>query len=108
MTDANETLLASLEANANRTPEEEAARVALLELDEREETKVEKDQALADAIANNPTPTPDPVVAAHQAVVEAQAALDKAQADADAAVAALITPPAPPADVPPAPDVPVA
>ncbi len=97
MTDAQEARLTELEAkneDGSITPEEETVRVALLELDERTENKAEADTALADAIANNPAPTPDPVALANEEVVAAKAEVDRAQKaydDAEAALAPVVT-----------------
>lgn len=69
-----EAKLKELEDNAARTPEEEALRVALLELDEREENLAE---------AKSSVPTPDPVA-------EAQTAVDTALQAVEAAEAAVV------------------
>lgn len=78
MTDAQETRLEELEATTDRTSEEEAVRVALLELDERAE-------ALEAAKATVVPPVQDPVAVAQSAVDVAQKAVD----DAEAALAAV-------------------
>lgn len=70
MTEKQEKRLAELEAKTNRTPKEEAVRVALLELDERVE-------ALEAAKAANPVP--DPVATAQAAVDVAEKAYDDAE-----------------------------
>src|SRR5258708_31126473 len=93
MTTEQEAQLTDLESKNTAgtiTPEEENVRIALLELDEREENKAEADKALADAIAANPSPVPDPVTVAHDEVVKAQEAVDVAQKaydDAEAVIA---------------------
>lgn len=71
MNPKNEARLTELEAKPNRTPQEEAVRVALLELDE-------KSEALATAEAAHPVP--DPVVQAKADVDAAQKAVDDAEA----------------------------
>lgn len=71
MTDKQEARLTELEAKTDRTPEEEAVRVALLELDER----IEK---LDEAKAANPIP--DPVKVAEDAVAVATKAYEEAEA----------------------------
>ena len=101
MTTEQEAQLTDLESKNTAgtiTPEEEAVRVALLELDEREENKAEADKALADAIAAQPAPpVPDPIAVAQQAVTDAQTAVDSAETAYETAQAALTaaTPPAP-------------
>ncbi len=97
MTPDQETQLKDLEANTARTPEEEAVRVALLELDERSENLSDAQATLAAAVAAQTPPVPDPLAADKQAVVDAQAAVDTASAALATAEAALpaATPPAP-------------
>ncbi len=63
--------LKELEVKTGRTPEEEAVRVALLELDEKLEDLTEAQKA---------NPVPDPVAVAQDAVNVAQKAYDDAEA----------------------------
>lgn len=74
LTDKQEARLTELEGkkdNGSITPEEDAVRVALLELDERTEALDEAEKA---------NPVPDPVAAAKAEVDAAQKAYDDAEA----------------------------
>ena len=68
----------SLEDNASRTPAEENEFNALNALDEAGEDLADAQAALATAVANEAPPTPDPLAAEKQAVVDAQARVDAA------------------------------
>lgn len=88
MTNEQESRQRTLEDNEARTPAEETEFNALNALDEACEELAEAQATLATAVAVQPVPTPDPLAADKQAVIDAQARVDAANVALTAAQAA--------------------